>query len=62
MEWLRYLILPPQGSAFAGEVDTFYMFLVWLTVFFFLLIAGIVGYSVIKFRHKAGRCHAPLGP
>jgi cytochrome c oxidase subunit II len=54
MEWLRRLILPPQGSAFAGELDTFYMFLVWLTVFFFVLIAGIVVYSVVKFRHKAG--------
>jgi len=54
MEWLRKLILPPQGSAFAGELDTFYMFLVWLTVFFFVLIAGIVVYSVVKFRHKAG--------
>jgi cytochrome c oxidase subunit 2 len=54
MDWLRSLILPPQGSAYAGDLDTFYMFLVWLSVFFFLLVAGIAFYSVIKFRHKPG--------
>ncbi len=54
MDWLRSLILPMQGSAYAAEVDTFYMFLVWLSVFFFLLIAGIATYSVIHFRHKPG--------
>ena len=54
MDWLRSLILPPQGSAFAGEVDSLYMFLTWLTVFFFLLILGVIVYSVIKFRHKPG--------
>ena len=31
-----------------------YMFLVWLSVFFFLLIAGVATYSVIRFRHKPG--------
>ena len=25
MEWIRSLMLPPQGSAFAGEVDKVYM-------------------------------------
>jgi cytochrome c oxidase subunit II len=54
MEWLRSLILPMQGSTYAGEVDTLYMFLVWLSVFFFLLIAGVATYSVIRFRHKPG--------
>lgn len=54
MDWLRSLILPPQGSAYAASLDTFYMFLVWLTVFFFLLIFGIVVYSAVKFRHKPG--------
>jgi cytochrome c oxidase subunit II len=54
MDWLRSLILPPQGSVYAAQLDTFYMFLTWLSVFFFLLITGVVLYSVIKFRHKPG--------
>ena len=33
MDWFRSLMLPPQGSAFAGEVDTLYMFLFWLRLF-----------------------------
>ena len=39
MEWFRSLMLPPQGSAFAAEVDTLYMFLFWLSVVLFLGIA-----------------------
>ena len=39
MEWIRSLMLPPQGSAFAAEVDTLYMFLFWLSVVLFLGIA-----------------------
>ncbi len=39
MEWLRASMLPPQGSAFAGEVDTVYMGLFWLSVVLFLGIA-----------------------
>ena len=54
MEWLRSIILPLQGSEYAGEVDTFYMFLVWFSLFFFVLVAAIAVYSVIKFRHKPG--------
>jgi cytochrome c oxidase subunit 2 len=54
MDWLRSLILPMQGSAYAAQVDTFYMFLTWLCTFFFLLITGIAVYSVIRYRHKPG--------
>jgi cytochrome c oxidase subunit 2 len=54
MDWLRSLILPPQGSAYAGQVDSLYMFLTYLTIFFFLLIFGVIAYSVVKYRHKPG--------
>jgi cytochrome c oxidase subunit 2 len=54
MEWLRSLVLPPQGSAFASQVDDLYMFLIWLSLFFFLLIAGLAIYSAIRWRHKPG--------
>jgi len=54
MEWLRSLVLPPQGSAYASQVDGLYMFLIWLSLFFFLLIAGLAIYSAIRWRHKPG--------
>jgi cytochrome c oxidase subunit 2 len=48
-------MLPPQGSAYAGEVDTLYMFLVYLSIFFFVLIAGLVFWSVFRYRRRPGR-------
>ena len=39
MEWLRHLMLPPQGSAFARSGSTMYMFLFWLSLVLFLGIA-----------------------
>ena len=47
MEWIRSLVLPPQGSAYASQVDGLYMFLIWLSLFF-LLIAGLAIYSAIR--------------
>src|SRR5258707_15440659 len=55
MEWVRRLMLPQQGSAFAGEVDTLYMFLFWLSVFFFVGISGAALYFAWRYRYKAGR-------
>src|SRR5690242_2182984 len=55
MEWLRSIMLPPQGSVFAGEVDTLYMFLFWLSVVFFVGIAGAAVYFPWRYRYKPGR-------
>lgn len=55
MERLRSLMLPPQGSAFAGEVDALYMFLFWLSAFFFVGIAGSAFYFAWRYRYKPGR-------
>jgi len=55
MEWLRSIMLPPQGSAFAREVDILYMFLFWLSVVFFVGIAGAALYFPWKYRYKPGR-------
>ena len=54
MDSLRSHLLPPAGSVYAGELDTFYMFLTWLSVFFFLLVTAIAIYSCVKYRHKEG--------
>src|SRR5215813_7572950 len=55
MEWLRSTMLPPQGSAFAGEVDTLYMFLFWLSVALFLGITVPAIYFAWRYRYKPGR-------
>lgn len=51
-EWLRSILMPSAGSEYAGRVDSLYMFLVWLSVFFFALIAGLLVYSVVRFRRR----------
>ncbi len=44
--------LPKQASTFAEEVDALYLFLVSLTLFFSVLIAGTVIYFAIKYRRR----------
>ena len=55
MNWLRSFLLPQQGSAYAGEVDDLFMFLVYLSIFFFVLVAGLAFWSVIRYKRRAGR-------
>src|SRR5580692_4043963 len=55
MEWLTRIMMPPQGSAFAGEVDFVYMALFWLSVVLFVGIAGPALYFAWRYRYKAGR-------
>ena len=55
MNWLRSLLLPVEGSTHAREVDDLYMFLVYLSIFFFVLVAGLTLWSVWRYRFKAGR-------
>src|SRR5579862_3702795 len=55
MEWLTRIMMPPQGSAFAGEVDTVYMALFWLSVVLFLGIAIPAFWFAWRYRYRAGR-------
>ena len=55
MEWFRSLMLPPQGSAFAAEIDTLYMFLFWLSAVLFIGIAGAAIYFAVRYRYVPGR-------
>ncbi len=48
-------MLPPQGSAFAAEVDNVYMWLFWLSVFLFLGITVPAVYFAWRYRYKPGR-------
>lgn len=45
--------MPPQKSTVAADVDALFDFIYVLNVFFFLLIAGLTVYFVIKYRRKS---------
>ena len=47
-------MLPEQGSQHARHVDTLFMALFWLNVFFFLLVAGLAIYCVVVFKRRPG--------
>ena len=53
MEWLRRIMMPPQGSAFAGEVDIVYMAMFWLSVVLFLGIAFRPVWFAWRYRYQA---------
>jgi cytochrome c oxidase subunit II len=55
MDWLRAWMMPPQGSAYAKEVDLVYMSLFWLSVVLFLGIAIPSVYFPWRYRYKPGR-------
>ena len=52
MNWLRDWMLPGQGSAYTKDYDFFYMFLFWLSAFFFTLIAGLVLWFAYRYRRR----------
>jgi len=45
--------MPPQASEFAVDVDALFNFILWLSVFFFLLLMGATVYFAVKYRKKA---------
>lgn len=45
-------LLPPQAATGAPAHDHLYMFLVWLSVFFFALIVGVMIYFVLRYRKR----------
>ena len=54
-------LFPPVASTVAGQVDGLYFFLIALTAFFSVLIAGLVIVFAIKYRRKhAAEVGAPI--
>lgn len=47
--------LPAQATDVAARWDIFYWFLVGVSVFFFVLVVGLMIYFIIKYRHRPGR-------
>ena len=45
-------LLPQQASLQAGQVDALYFFMVAVTAFFSLMIAGLIIFFAIKYRRR----------
>ncbi|MHC4220231.1 MAG: cytochrome c oxidase subunit II [Planctomycetota bacterium] len=45
--------MPEQASSVARDVDRIYDFITWISLFFFVLIVGLMVYFVIKYRRRA---------
>ena len=52
MNWLRDLILPVEASTASGDIDNLFWFITGLNIFFFVLIAGLIGLFVLNYRRK----------
>jgi cytochrome c oxidase subunit II len=50
--WSGTPLFPEAASTMASRVDALYFFLVGLTAFFSLLIAGLIVYYAVKFRRR----------
>src|SRR5579862_5029191 len=51
--WSGTPLFPEQASTMAGRVDAVYFFLLAVSVFFSLLIAGLIVYYAVKYRRRA---------
>lgn len=45
---------PPKASTFAEETDVFFMYILWISIFFFTLIVVGMVYFAWKFRRRPG--------
>ena len=52
MNWLRSILLPVEGSAYAGQHDSLFLFITLLSAFFFCVIAALLGFFVWRYRRR----------
>lgn len=45
---------PPKASTFALETDALYMYILYISIFFFVLVVGAMIWCVVKFRRRPG--------
>ncbi len=46
--------LPPEASHMAGEVDWLLWFVLWISIFFFVVVTALVTFFTIRYRHREG--------
>ena len=54
--------MPVRGSESAGAVDQLFGFVFWVSVFFFLLIVGLMVLFVVRYRRRPERLEAEPSP
>lgn len=47
-------IMGPSASSLAPAVDFWFDFVLWVSIFFFVLIIGVMGYFIVKYRKRPG--------
>jgi cytochrome c oxidase subunit 2 len=45
---------PPKASTFAEETDVFFMYILYISIFFFAIVVGALVWFSIKFRRRPG--------
>src|SRR6476646_2266311 len=50
--WSGIPLFPERASTMAGRVDALYFFLIGLSTFFSLLIAGLIVFYAVKYRRR----------
>src|SRR3981081_3422213 len=50
--WSGTPLFPEQASTMAGRVDALYFFLLAISTFFSVLIAGLIVFSAIRYRRR----------
>ena len=55
----RFTLFPPQASTMAPKVDGLLAFLLGITTFFTLLIAGLIVVFMVRYRRRPGVEHPP---
>src|SRR5207247_10933883 len=50
--WSGIPLFPERASTMAGRVDALYFFLIAISVFFSLLIAGLIVFYAVKYRRR----------
>jgi cytochrome c oxidase subunit 2 len=53
MNWFERFLLPHAAATHAGEVDGLFMFIIYLTIFFFLFNGGLALYAVKRWRRRS---------
>jgi len=54
--------MPEQGSTYASEVDSIFYFIFWVSLFFFVLVVGLMILFVLRYRRRAENEAVALSP
>ena len=46
--------MPPQGTEIAGDVDWVFYLILWIALFFFVLIVGLMLFFILRYRRRRG--------